>query len=283
LTSFRRTFALFVVLSLLHVILISSQVQSRSGVPLIQAAAFGVFASVQHLTSGVADMGRSFWSNYVALQGVAAENDALERKVLELEGIVQAQAAIVSQTRELEDILRLQQSLVAPTLAARVIAGSPAPGADMITIDRGSADGVEVDMAVLGHLGVVGRVLRTTSSAAQVQLLIGRNAAAAAFTGLSLATGIVQGGAGNPPLELQYVDVLKDVRVGEHVYTSGIDGIFPRGFLIGTVERAVKGSGVYSDLAVRPAVDFTRLDVVLVVLARPARETGALVAGEVRP
>lgn len=284
-TSFRRTFALFVVLSLLHVILISAQVQSRSGVPVIQAAAFGVFAWVQQMTAGVADVGRSFWSNYVALQGVAAENDALQRRVLELEGVVQAQAAIVSQTRELEDLLRLQQSLVAPTLAARVIAGSPAPGADIITIDRGADDGVLVDMAVLGHLGVVGRVLRTTASAAQVQLLIGRNAAAGAVTGASLATGIVQGGAGNPPLELQYVDVLQDVRVGEMVYTSGKDGIFPRGFLIGTVERAVKGSGVYSDLAVRPAVDFTRLDVVLVVLARPAPEAVGAGAGEgeVRP
>ena len=50
--------------------------------------------------------------------------------------------------------------------------------------------------------------------------------------------------------------------------TSGLDGIYPRGFLIGTVERAVKGSGFYSDLRVRPAVDFRRLDVVLVVMVK---------------
>lgn len=268
--SFRRTFVLFLLLSFGHILLISAQVQSKSGLPLVQAGAFSVFASIQHLTSGIADIGRSVWSNYVALRGVAAENDALQKRVLELEGLVQSQAAIVSQTQELESLLRLQQSLVATTLAARVIAGNPAPGANMITIDRGSADGVEPDMAVIGHRGVVGRVFgRPTEHAAQVQLLIGRQAAAAAVTETSLAAGMVLGGAGDPPLEMEYVDVLRDVVVGERVLTSGLDGIYPRGFLIGTVERAIRGSGVYSDLRVRPAVDFTRLDVVLVVLVRP--------------
>lgn len=274
--SFRRTFVLFLLLTFGHILLISAQVQSKSGLPLVQAVAFSVFASIQHLTSGMADVGRSMWSNYVALRGVEAENDSLRKRVLELEGLVQSQAAIVSQAQELEAVLRLQQSLVATTLAARVIAGSPAPGANMITIDRGTADGVEPDMAVIGQQGVIGRVFgRPTQHAAQVQLLIGRQAAAAAVTETSLAAGMVLGGAGAPPLEMEYVDVLHDVAVGERVLTSGLDGIYPRGFVIGTVERAVRGGGVYSDLRVRPAVDFTRLDVVLVVLTRPARAGGS--------
>lgn len=275
-TSPRRTLALFVALSFVHVLLMSVQVQSQSGIPLVQAAAFRVFAVVQHGTSGLADFWRSQWSQYVALQGVAAENEALQRRVLELEGQVQAQAAIASRTQDLERLLDLQQSLVPPTIAARVIAGNAAPGANMITIDRGSAVGVEADMAVIGHQGVIGRIFgRPTAHAAQVQLLIGRQAAAAALTESSGAAGVVQGGAGDPPLEMQYVDVLHDVAVGERVLTSGLDGIYPRGFLIGTVVRATRGSGVYSDLRVRPAVDFARIDVVLVVLERPTREGGA--------
>ncbi len=272
--STRRILALFLILSFGHVLLISAQVQSRSGLPLVQAAAFGVFAGVQHAAAGLADAWRSFWSNYIALRGVVADNDALQQRVLELEGQVQAQAAIVSQTRGLEELLGLQQRVVAPTLAARVLAGNPAPGALIITIDRGSADGVRTDMAVLGHHGVVGRVITLTARAAQVQLLIGRLAGAGAITDETLAAGVVRGGAGDPPLEMNYVDVLHDVRVGERVLTSGLDGIYPRGFLIGTVARAVKGSGTYSDLAVRPAVDFSRLDLVLVVLQRPARVGG---------
>jgi rod shape-determining protein MreC len=122
---------------------------------------------------------------------------------------------------------------------------------------------------------VVGRVInRPTPHAAQVQLLISHNAGAGAITEQSGAVGPVRGGAGNPPLEMDYVDLLKEVKVGERVLTSGLDGIFPRGFLIGTVERAVKGSGVYSEIAVRPATDFSDIHVVLVILARPARLDG---------
>jgi rod shape-determining protein MreC len=57
--------------------------------------------------------------------------------------------------------------------------------------------------------------------------------------------------------------------VGERVLTSGLDGIFPRGFVIGTVVRAVRGSGEYSEVAIQPAVDFSSLHVVLVLLTRP--------------
>jgi len=273
--STRRTLALFLVLSLAHLLLMSVQVQSRSGLPLIQAAAFSVFAGVQRVTSGAVGGVGSFWSNYVALRGAVAENDALKTRVLALEGQLQAQAAMVSQTQDLERLLTLQQSLVAPTLAARVIAGDTTPGAFTITIDRGAADGVEPNMAVIGHAGVIGRVInRPTPHAAQVQLLVGHSAGAGAMTEQSGAVGPVRGGAGNPPLEMDYVDLLKDVRVGERVLTSGLDGIFPRGFVIGTVERTVKGSGVYSEIAVRPAEDFSNLQVVLVVLSRPAPMEG---------
>ncbi len=273
--STRRTFVLFLVLSFAHLLLMSVQMQSRSGVPLLQAGAFGVFAAIQRVMAGVSDTVRSGWSNYVALRGVVAENDALQKQVLSLEGQVQTQAAIVSQTRALEQLLNLQQSLVAQTLAARVIAGDPAPGAFVITIDRGSADGVEPNMAVLGHAGVIGRVInRPTAHAAQVQLLIGHNAGAGGVTEMSEAVGIIKGGAGVPPLEMAYVDLLKDVQVGERVLTSGLDGIFPRGFVIGTIERVVKGSGVYSEIPVRPAVDFSNISMVLVMLTRPTRAEG---------
>ncbi len=273
--STRRTLVLFLVLSFAHLLLMSVQMQARSGVPLFQAGAFGVFAGIQRVMAGISDGGRSVWANYIALRGVAAENDVLQKRVLSLEGQVQTQAAIVSQTRALEQLLTLQQSLVAPTLAARVIAGDPAPGAFVITIDRGSADGVEPNMAVLGHAGVIGRVInRPTARAAQVQLLIGHNAGAGGVTETSEAVGVVKGGAGDPPLEMAYVDLLKDVQVGERVLTSGLDGIFPRGFVIGTIERVVKGSGVYREIAVRPAVNFSNIHVVLVMLARPARAEG---------
>ena len=264
-----RTFTLLVVLSLGHVLLISSQVQSRSGAPVLEAVAFGTVSKVQGVAAGAADGTRSIWHRYFALQGVERENEALRQRVLELEGRLQTEEARASRTRQLEEALALQRDVEASTLAARVIAGSPAAGEHWITIDRGAADGVGPDMAVMAGRGVIGRVIGTPiATAAKVQLLIARNAAAGAMLEKSGTGAIVVGGAADGLLVLDMVQGSATIDVGERVLTSGQDGIYPQGFLIGTVDR-VEGTGKTRRIMVRPAVDFSHIEVVLVLLARP--------------
>jgi rod shape-determining protein MreC len=108
-----------------------------------------------------------------------------------------------------------------------------------------------------------------------VQLLIDRNAAAGALIARSRAQGVVVG-TGEELLRMEYVQGLADVKVGDLIETSGIDGIFPKGFLIGKVENVERGSGVYKNIRVRPAVDFSRIEEVLVVKTPPR----PVVAGE---
>ena len=175
-----RTFTLLVVLSLGHVLLISSQVQSRSGGPVLEEVAFGTVSKLQGASAGVTDGVRSVWQRYFALRGVELENEQLRQRILELEGRLQTEEARASRTRQLEEALGLQREIEASTLATRVIAGSPSPGDRWITIDRGSTDGVATDMAVMAGRGVVGRVIGTPiAGAAKVQLLIARNAVGA--------------------------------------------------------------------------------------------------------
>lgn len=265
----RRTTFVFLAVSLLHVLLISAQVQAKSGMPLIEDLAFGVFARVQAVVAGIGDVTSSTWRNYFALSGVAAENAALRAQVTALQGQLEAEAAISARTHALEAALQLQRSMPQRTLAARVIAGDPAPGALTITIDRGTADGVQANMAVIAAAGVVGRVFGAPQAhAAKVQLLIGRNAGAGALIQRISAGGVVNGRSDDPPLDMQYVNNSFEVAVGDAVVTSGQDGIFPAGFPIGTVERIERGGGLsmYKLIAVRPAVNFSHLDVVLVLL-----------------
>ena len=273
----RRTGYLFLAIVVGHVLLISAQVQSKAGVPLLQTGAFGAFAGVQQGLAAVADGGRAFWSNYFALRGVAQQNEILKRQALDLEGQLQQERALANQTRALEDVLGLQRSVDKPTLAARVIAGDPTPGAQAtVTIDRGSADGVTKDLAVIGRNGIVGRVLnQPLPHVAQVQLLVGRNAAAGAMFERTGAGGIAVGGSGDPPIRMTWVPDAADVKAGDRVLTSGQDGLYPRGFVIGTVAQAERKAGAWT-IAVRPAVDFSHLDFVLVVLERepPPRAGG---------
>jgi rod shape-determining protein MreC len=271
----RRTVTLLFIISLGHLLLISAQVQSRSGLPLIRSLAFNAFAHVQQVTGGAADAGRSLWSNYVALRGVAKDNDDLRRRVVDLEGQLQQQQAIGSVTKALEEALALQRSLTVPTRAARVIAGDPSPGSLTITIDRGADDGIGPDMAVVASSGVVGRVInRPAAHASQVQLLVGRSAAAGALIERTGTGGLVIGGVSGPGMQMTYVSNLAEVMAGDRVITSGQDGIYPRGFTIGTVERSERGHDLYRDITVRPAVDFSHIDIVIVVLAKPPRARG---------
>ena len=274
----RRTLVLFVAICLGHVLLISSQVQTKTGVPFAESVAFGAFAGVQRVMGAVAGVGRGFWMNHVIGGGVANENALLRQHVAELEARLQQQQAQLTQVQSLERALELKQSVQAPTLAARVIAGDPTPGSStpLVTIDRGSDDGVTADMAVIAANGVVGRVIgRPLPHASQVQLLIGHSAAAGAVLERTQAGGIIEGGGTDPALVMNYVPNSIDVKIGDRVLTSGEDGIFPRGFPIGTVVRAGRSTGGQSrTLAVEPAVDFSHIDIVLVILARPPTPGG---------
>ena len=275
----RRTLFLLAVLCFGHVLLISARVQSKSGMPVIEEVAFGAFAKTQSGTAALSDGIRGIWTHYFALRGAATENESLRRQLLELQGQLQQEQAIADGSRSLEEALKLQQSVPAPTLAARVIAGSPAPGSLTVTIDRGSDDGVHPDMAVIAGKGVVGRVINQPAPhAAQVQLLVGRNAAAAVTLERTGAGGLVVGGATDPLLTVDYVSNQADVQVGERVLTSGQDGIFPAGFVVGFVERSEKGTN-YRLVKVRPAVDFSHIELVLVVLAKPGTDPSAPTSG----
>jgi rod shape-determining protein MreC len=265
----RRTLSLLLIVSLGHVLLISVQVQSKSGAPMLEAVPFAAFAQLQRATGAFGGGISGAWNHYIALGGVARENEALHGRVTELETALQAEHVVANSARSLEEVLGLQQTLPVTTMAARVIAFDPSADFLTVMIDRGTADGVGGDMAVLAADGVVGKVLgHPLAHAAQVQLLIGRNAGAGATLERVEAEGVVKGGAGSPPLEMSYVSNAKDVRPGDRVLTSGHDGIFPPGFPIGVVEKADRGSGMFRSIRIRPAVDYSHLGVVLVVVDR---------------
>jgi rod shape-determining protein MreC len=159
-------------------------------------------------------------------------------------------------------------------MAAEIIGAAATPDFRTLTIDRGTRDGLRTDMSVVAPAGVVGRLVVPSLRASKVQLLIDRNAAAGAIIERTRAQGVVVGG-GDDRLRLEYVSEVSDVVAGDVVVTSGIDGIYPKGFIIGKIETVEKLGGSYKRITVKPAVDFSSLEEVLVVLTpTPAREAG---------
>jgi rod shape-determining protein MreC len=260
----QRAGYLFVAVTLGHVVLVSAQVSSRSGVPLLETATLGLMAELQRGSAAVVGSVRGVWSGYVSRGDVQAENARLRQVLAETEMQLQAERAQADRSRGMERLLELRDRTSLTTIAAEIIAAGTMPEFRTLTIDKGAEDGLRRDMAVIASRGVVGRVVVAGARAAKVQLLIDRNAAAGALVERSRAQGLVVG-LGDGRLRFDYTSELSDVVVGDTIVTSGIDGIFPKGFVIGQVAAVEKVSGTYRDIIVEPAVDVARLEEVLIV------------------
>ncbi len=274
---------LFLAVVIGHLVLISTQVNSRTGVPILETVTFGAFAEVQRGTSAVLNGVRGGWSGYVALRNVRAENESLRQELASAQVEIQRQRALADRSRSLESILQLGSSTELQTTAAQIIGAAANPDFRTVTIDKGTRLGLKADMAVLGPQGVVGRVVVAGPRASRVQLLVDRNAAAGALIERSRAQGVVVG-AGDNRLRLEFVSETSDVAVGDLVVTSGIDGIYPKGFVIGQVDSVEKNGVTYRTIGIRPAVDFSSIEDVLVVLTpTPAQQVGVVEAGPEKP
>ena len=273
----QRTGWLFVGVIVAHIVLISTQVRTR-GVPLFEHVTFGVFAEVQRWTTGVVSGVQDTWTNYFALQQVRAENERLRQENAQLQIRLQSERAEAQQARTLQELLELRGTHTFATTGAgvmstqlvqsSVIGGGASPIFRTISIDKGTQDGVRADMAVIAPRGVVGRVVLPTGRASKVQLLTDGEAGAGALVERSRAQGVIEGtGEG---LRLVHVPGTADIKVGDVVVTSGIEGFYPKGLVIGQIQSIERSAGEYSQVIVRPAVEYASLEVVLVVLTPPA-------------
>lgn len=269
-----RARVLFVAVMVGHILLISSQVNSQRGVSLLQEALTTTVVEAQRAAWAVVGGVRHVWGAYVALRDVRSDNERLTREVADLRVQVQQERALAHGAEQLRGLLDLRTRLGWTTTAAEVIAGSASPAFRTVTIDKGELAGVRTDMAVIAPAGVVGRVVEPSARAASVQLLIDQNAAASVMVE-SGAQGIVTG-QGDGTLRLEYLSATASVAEGDVVITAGLDGVYPKGLRVGRITVVEKAGTSYRRVIVSPAVDFSSLETVLVVLTPPAqpREEG---------
>jgi rod shape-determining protein MreC len=269
----QRSGYLLIAVMLGHVLLISAQVNSRSGVPVLESVTFGIFSELQRaLSGGFSGVGR-LWNGYVGLRHLKVENDELKRQLDAAQVATQELRARADRTRGLERLLEMREKMPLKTTAAEIIGAAAMPDFRTLTIDKGTRDGIRADMSVIAPAGVVGRVVVPSARSAKVQLLIDRNAAAGAIIERSRAQGVVVG-SGDDRLQMEYVSEVSDIAVGDVVVTSGIDGIYPKGFMIGKIESVERSGGGFKKIIVKPSVDFKAIEEVLVVLTpTPAKES----------
>src|SRR4051794_19713042 len=119
----QRTGYLFLAIVVGHIILISAQVNTARGVPMLEAVTFGLFAEIQRGASAVISGALGGWQEYIALWSVRADNEQLKREVAQLRIRLQQEQALAAQSRTYQDLLALKSSTSLTTVAATVIAG----------------------------------------------------------------------------------------------------------------------------------------------------------------
>jgi len=218
------------------------------------------------------------WGKYFALVGVRQENELLRRRVLDLERQLVHLAEVEQTDQRLEQLLDFRSGLEGDAQAAVIVARDPLPWFGTVTINKGEADGIRKNMAVLAASGVVGQTIATSQHSARVLLITDHNSGIDAVVQRSRARGIVEG-ALDGRCVMKYLKRGEDVEVDDRIVTSGLDGIFPKGISIGTVTHVTRGNRGLMQLAdVQPSVALDRVEEVLVVAAGAHMKGDALMS-----
>ena len=206
------------------------------------------------------------WHNYVDLRHVRQQNQELQS---ELNRMRLEQSSLAVDAREglrLQKLFGFQQQYIAKTVAAHIIGTSGTDLSRVLVIDKGSNQGLKTDMPVITPDGVVGKVRDVFANTAQVLEINDQTSGLGIVLTQTRLRGILRGNAAG---QTEIIDILPDERIqpGEPVVTSGGDSVYPSGLPVGSVERVVNDPehNPYVAVLVRPAVNLSRLDDVLVI------------------
>lgn len=270
----RRTRLLVIGLVLASLFTITIDYRGGQTGPLEAAgrATLSIVGPMQNAAAHVLDPVGSFFGGLAHAGALEAENQRLRAEIGALQTKVAAADASQAQATQLEQLLHMTQQEKLTGVGALVIGSSPSNFENVITINAGSSQGVRYGMAVVAGAGLVGRVVQVAPTTSQVQLLIDPSFAVAAKLVPTGGTGLVVGNR-NQDLRMQLVGPGVNVQPNQQVVTAPRPGLsYPPNILVGYVayEYTDPASPLAKSIAVRPAVDFSSLQAVLVVGASGA-------------
>ena len=245
------------------------------------SAARDIFAVVTApIQTGLAKASRAtfgLWATYLDWKNVRAENRRLREEVQEL----RVQGLRVTETsdenRRLRRLLSLQEHLPLTTLSGEVIAREWGGWIRSLTVNRGRGDNVPRLTAVISPSGLIGRVVDVRPGVSIVQVLTDPTSTVGAHVLRTRTPGIVEG---DPRGTLRFKFMARDgasIQSGDVLVTAGQGGLFPRGIPIGTVRTIDnRGAALFHYAEITPAVDFARVDEVLLVTGDAQHDLTAL-------
>ena len=230
----------------------------RSGVNTVTAPARFVGSAVAVPFDAVGNVISNLTASQESLADLKKENSKLTAKVAKL-------SEAEKTAERLEKLMGLTSTYNLNSTAARIIGTSSDAWTGTVTIDKGTADGMSINMPVASSDGVVGQIISVSRNSSVVRLLTDENSGISAMVQDTRAQGMLQGQA-DGTLRLEYVTTDSDVKVGDIIVTSGIGGVFPKGLPLGTVSSVDKSANsVYYTIVVRTQAQMENNEEVLVI------------------
>ncbi|MEW5920067.1 MAG: rod shape-determining protein MreC [Bacillota bacterium] len=217
------------------------------------------------------------WRTYRFIQvimdynALVEENKTLREELAARDNLRYQLVELQKENYRLRGMLDFKERVSYDLLPAQVIARDPSQWFETITINRGYADGVKKNMAVVTSEGLVGNVAKVSRNSAQVLLLTDSRRAVSALVQRTREPGAVGIVEGYPEekgcLRMINIPPEANVQAGDTVISAGLGGVFPKGLIIGhIVETGSDQYGLLQQAIIRPAVDFNRLEEVFVVM-----------------
>jgi rod shape-determining protein MreC len=225
-----------------------------------------ITAPFQKATKGIVKAIQEIWLSYFKLTNVRKENVLLLEEVRNLRIEDHRHQEIIATNKRLRNLLQFKEVTDWPVIAVQVIGRDPTGWFKSVIIDKGSRAGLLINMPVVDARGVVGRVVSVSPNYAKVLLIIDQNSAVDCLIQRSREKGIVKG-VSDQECDIDYVLKTGDVKLGDKAITSGMGRLFPKGLPIGDVtEIRVEPGDLFKKIKIRPSVDFSKLEELLVIL-----------------
>ncbi len=273
----RLTPWLAVVLCVANFVLMAFDARTEGNQRVIRVWSQTAADFVQSPVTTVSNSVTGYFASIANLRSAQDENDALKQRIQELEVELKAKEDLAAENARLSQLLELKEKSKYKVLNARIIGRDPSVWFDSSIIDRGSLDGVKINMPVVTNGGVVGRVTAVGPLTSQVDLLTRDKSGVGAVVGEvsgSNALGVVVGSSKRDVLEMRYVAGSVEVQAGQSVYTTGQDGIYPAGLKVGEIVQVESGSATTPHkITIRPTAGIDRAQEVGVLLYEPSAKT----------
>lgn len=264
---------LMIALLLFNFILMAFDAKTTSQERVVRIWAQVAADFVQSPVTTVSSSVNNYFQSISSLRSAQSENDQLKQRIQELEVEVKQKEDLTFESSRLKSLLELKEQSPYKILPAQIIGRDPSAWFDTSIINRGSLDGVKLNMPIATNGALVGRVIAVSPLTAQIALITKDKSGLGAVIGElanSNALGVVTGNGKKETLEMGYVPGSVEVQQGETVYTTGQDGIYPPGLKLGEIIEVRSGSAtVPHQIFIKPSANLYAMQEVAVLLYEP--------------